>query len=119
MIVSAAMISQFDGDRSKKVIGGLTRLFAEINHTPPPGFVESQLLREDKGDALLLTKWESRTDLGNFMASEQGKALALGFAKLVGGKTAMKDYFVTWQTDTFTSGGSRCGCGNSKERMQR
>ena len=101
MIVSAATIANFDAERSKQVIGGLSRLFSELNDVPPPGFIQSLLLREDKGQALLLTIWESRSALGDFMATDKGQKLAKGFAEIVGSKAELKDYFVTWQTESF------------------
>ena len=101
MIVSAATIQNFDAERSKQVIGGLSRLFAQLNDVPPPGFIQSLLLREDKGEALFLTLWEDRSALGDFMATDKGQELARGFGEIVGREAELKDYFVTWQTESF------------------
>jgi|GEM_PF-2902722 len=118
MIVSAATIPNFDGDRSKKIVGGLTRLYADLQHAPPPGFLQGWLLREDRGDALFLAMWASRSDLDAFMSGDRGLKLAQGFGQLLGDKSNFKDYFVTWQTDTFEAPRRACGCGagNGKDR---
>ena len=110
MIVSAATIPEFGPDQSKTIIGGLSRLYSELNDLHPPGFVRALLLREDQGQALLLTMWESRKDLGDFMSSDTGKKLGAEFGKLIGGAaTDMRDYYVTWQADADEPRPCECG----------
>lgn len=115
MIVSSATIENFDSERSKEIIGGLTRLFAGLEHNPPPGFIQSLLLREKWGDALMLTMWESDAALGDFMTTDAGQKLAKGFGALIGEKAELKNYFVTWQTDAQDIRTRPCGCGPAKD----
>ncbi len=106
MIVSSATLSEFGPDKSKDVIGTLTRLFTELRSSPPPGFLQSMLLRSEhseNGEAVLLTMWESNADLNRFVASEDGEKMAKQMHALLGdcGKSSRNQYFVTWQSDIY------------------
>jgi hypothetical protein len=101
MIISSVTIPEFGPEQSKQIIGGLSRLYTELAQVHPPGFIQSLLMREDEGQALLLTMWESRQDLTNFVGSELGRKLSAMFLDLIESETLeQREYYVTWQTDT-------------------
>lgn len=121
MIVSSAALPDFGPERSKAVIGGLTRLFSELEPSPPPGFLHSMLLRPEgakKGAAVLLTMWESQADLGRFVSSKEGVAMARKMAELIGAKGTRSLYFVTWQSEVYQPRSATRCCAPKDGRTQ-
>lgn len=123
MIVSSATLPDFGPERSRVVIGGLTRLLTELEPSPPPGFLHSMLLRPEgdkKGSAVLLTMWESQADLGRFVSSKEGAAMARRMAELIGdgAKGARGLYFVTWQSEVYQPRSATRCCAPKDGRTQ-
>jgi heme-degrading monooxygenase HmoA len=104
MIISAVVIPQFGPEESKRLIAGLTDLHSRLNGIRPAGFAQSMLLREDHGQAILLTMWDSKQHLQEFVSSDRGRKLAALFREVIPDKKLeYRDYYVTWQSDSLLS----------------
>ena len=100
MIVTSVLIPQFGPEESKVLIAALGDLHAQLRSLGPPGLIQVMLLREDEGQAQLLTFWERRSDMLAFAESELGSRLRGQFGELPGAdRFEFRDYFVTWEAN--------------------
>jgi heme-degrading monooxygenase HmoA len=114
MIVTSLLIPEFGPSESKVLIETLGSLQAELKSVSPPGYVQTLLLRENAGQAVLLTFWDSQQDLSAFLSTELGQRLSKSMGGFRPGKSLeYRNYFVTWQSDSPVYEPRRkknCGC---------